>query len=278
MREYCDLHVHSVYSDGTCTPRQILEEARKLGLGAVALTDHNTLAGIPEFLEIAESTGVRAVPGVEISTAWKDKELHIVALLRDTGCVPALTALLEKTRQDKADCMGHLVEALEADVYLLDRSVLQVSHAGGSINRAHIAAELLRRGYVQSAGQAFDTILSPEGKYYKPPQRLDALQTVVYLKQLGCVAVLAHPLVSLSPGELEAFLEGGRAAGLDAMETRYSSYSPEQETLCGTLARRFALKESGGSDFHGSNKPDIRLAMGRGGLRVPLEFLEKLMQ
>ena len=146
----------------------------------------------------------------------------------------------------------------------------------GYINRAHIAAELTRNGYTVSIQEAFKKYLKPGGGYYTPPKRPDVFETIRFVKNLRGVAVLAHPFLNLEAAELECFLPKAVACGLDGMETFYSKYDAETTRMARSMATRFGLLESGGSDFHGDNKPDIRLGTGRGDLRIPMELLERL--
>ena len=148
--------------------------------------------------------------------------------------------------------------------------------AAGSINRARIAAEMVEKGYCESVKQAFSDWLSPKKGYYVPPLRPDAYETIRFIKSMGAVAVLAHPFLSLQEAELRAFLPEAAAGGLDGMEVYYSTYDGKTTALAKSIAAEFGLLESGGSDFHGENKPDIDLGSGKGNLRLPLTLLEEL--
>ena len=144
------------------------------------------------------------------------------------------------------------------------------------MNRAVIAADMVKQGYCASVKEAFAKWLDPELGYYVPPQRLDVFEAIRLLKSVGAVAVLAHPFLNLTAEELRVFLPQAVAAGLDGMETEYPSFDAETTALARSMAHEFGLLPSGGSDFHGANKPDIRLGYGRGELRVPKEVLDRL--
>jgi predicted metal-dependent phosphoesterase TrpH len=275
MTGFCDLHTHSVFSDGTFTPTELVAAAEALGLSAVALTDHNTIAGLSEFLEAGKGRTVETVPGVEFSTEYTGIELHILALYLKEEHFPAVTTMMEDFRIRKEKSNEDLVAALAKDGMVIDYEAVKAA-TGGYINRAHIAAELTRLGYAESIKAAFKGLLSPGAGYYTPPQRLDAYDAIRFIKSMGAVAVLAHPFLNLNETELRAFLPQAVAAGLDGMETLYPRYSPEETASAQSIAEEFGLLPSGGSDFHGDNKPDIALGTGTGELRVPCHFLDKL--
>ena len=155
----------------------------------------------------------------------------------------------------------------------LDYDAIKAKTPDGYVNRAVIAAEMLRLGYVDSVQQAFSRWLSPKHGYFVPPQRLDAFEAIRFIKSIGAVAVLAHPFLNLDEAGLREFLTEAKQAGLDGMEVRYPLFDREQTELAGAIAREFGLLPSGGSDFHGANKPHISLGTGRGELAVPNEWL-----
>ena len=276
MRRTCDLHTHSTFSDGTLTPTQLVEEAQRCGLAAIALCDHNTVAGLPEFLAAAEGTPVEAVPGIEFSTDYHGTELHVLGLFLKPESYGPITDLLEGFRARKDRSNAELVEALGRAGYRLDYEAIKAGTPNGQVNRAHIAAALMEHGHVSSVKEAFKTLLAPEHGYYRPPERLNVFDAIRFIKSIGSVAVLAHPFLNLEEEELRRFLPEAKLAGLDGMETLCSSYSEEITALAASIADEFELKHSGGSDFHGSNKPDVRLGKGKGNLCIPLKILEEL--
>ena len=167
----CDLHTHSVFSDGTYTPSEIIAEAKRLGL-IVALTDHNTAAGLPEFMDAAQKLGVTAVPGVEFSTEYKGKELHLLGFFVLPEHYAAVERMVREQHVLKEICNMELVERLNQAGYLIDYEKVKGRNPNGNANRAHMAAELLEQGYVTSIREAFDTILRDDGGFYVPPSRL----------------------------------------------------------------------------------------------------------
>lgn len=278
MERICDLHAHSYHSDGSFSPAQLLRMGKEAGLSALVLCDHNTVAGLPEFMEAAKDSCVEAVPGVELSTEYQGTELHILALFVRPEHYGTITRLMEDFHRRKEQSNIALVEALRGAGMDIDYDRIKQATQDGFVNRVHVAMEMIEKGYTSSVQEAFKTYLKPGGGYYTPPQRLDAFEAIRFIKSLGAVAVLAHPFLNLDEVELRAFLPEAVACGLDAMETMYSKYDAETTALAGALAREYGLLHSGGSDFHGSCKPDISLGTGRGELRIPYEFLEKLKQ
>lgn len=272
---YCDLHTHSFFSDGTASPGQLIREAARLGLSAIALTDHNTVAGLPDFLAAARASGVEAVPGCEFSTDYQGVELHILGLFIGPEHYETVTALLEKAQKEKQQSNIDLVAALNRAGYALDHAQI-CQRSNGQINRAHIAAALVEKGYFDDMQACFRGPLSAEQGFYRPPKRIGAYDCIRFIKSIGAVAVLAHPFLSLDEAALRAFLPQAVAAGLDGMEVAYSKYSPETTAAAHAVAEDFGLLPSGGSDFHGGNKPDIALGSGRGNLAVPSAWLEAL--
>ena len=272
----CDLHTHSVFSDGTYTPRELIAEAKRLGL-IIALTDHNTAAGLPEFMDAAEELGVTAVPGVEFSAEYNGKELHLLGLFVLAEHYGAIERMLREQHVLKEISNIELVERLNRAGYGIDYAKVKGRNSGGNANRAHVAAELMELGYVTSIREAFDTILSDDGGFYVPPARLPLTDVIGELRQMGVLPVLAHPLQELTEPELRELLPEAMAAGLVGMETMHASYTPEVMAIAGQIAAEFGLLPGGGSDFHGSVKPDISLGTGRGQLHIPAKIYSDLL-
>lgn len=272
----CDLHCHSVFSDGTFTPGEILDLADELKLGAVALTDHNTSRGLKSFVEDAKNHKVIAVPGCEFSTDFLGTELHIVGLFMPNDTWYDIESYVSLMRDRKVGSNHQLIERLNKAGYDITFDEVAASTSADTFNRAHVAAVLMKKGYVESVAMAFKTILSEEAGYYIPAKRLDSLGTVRFIKDCGGAAVLAHPFLNLDENGLKNFLGMAKDYGLDAIETRYSKFDKETTKRAQEIAEEFGILQSGGSDFHGANKPDISLGTGMGDLCVPFEFYEAL--
>ncbi len=275
--QLCDLHVHSNYSDGSFTPEEIVREAQTVGLSAVALTDHNTVAGLDTFLRAAEGTSLEAVPGIEFSTDYLDIELHVLGLfVREEHYAP-ITRITEEMQQRKMQSNLDLIAALNQSGYAVDYQTIKSCMPTGEPNRALIAAELTRLGYTPDIQSAFKTLLGTKCGYYHPPKRIDVFELIRFLRAIGVVPVLAHPFLNLKePEALRTFLAPAKECGLIGMEVLYSKFTPEQTKSAMEIADEFELLHSGGSDFHGENKPDIRLGVGRGDLQIPLGYLDAL--
>ncbi len=276
MAVFCDLHTHSTFSDGTDTPQQLLGKAEAMGLGAVALTDHNTVKGLPDFLKAAQGKKVRAIAGTELSADYNGTELHILGLFLHPEQFDAVTEKMEDYHRRKEQSNLDLVENLNRAGYSINYASIKEATPEGQVNRALIAAELLRLGYVESIKDAFKRLLRPECGYYTPPFRPSPAETVKFIKSLGAVAVLAHPLLNLDEAQLRRLLPELKKAGLDGMETIYSTYTPEETAIAKQVAEDFGLLHSGGSDYHGNNKPHIQIGVGQGSLAVPQELMTAL--
>lgn len=274
----CDLHTHSVFSDGTYTPTQLVEMAEKAALSAIVLSDHNTVDGLPEFLSAAQSRKVDAIPGAEFSVDYNGTELHLLALfIKETHFTP-ITALMDDFQKRKAQSNYDLIQALRKAGYDISYEEIQASTPNGKFNRAHIGAELTKKGYTGSIKEAFSTLLSPKHGYYKEPKRPTFWEMLAYIQSIGAVPVLAHPFLNLQEAALLEFLPKAAEAGLVAMECYYSSYDEATTEKALELAARFHLLPSGGSDFHGGNKPDIALGIGKGNLQIPYDWAMALKE
>ncbi len=278
MELCCDLHTHSVFSDGTYTPRQLLEEARQRQLAAIALTDHNTVAGLPDFLAAAEGQPVEAIPGVEFSTDYEGTELHILALYLKPEHFSHVTELMAQYHRRKEQSNIDLVEKLNQAGYHISYDKIKSSTPEGQVNRALIAAELTACGYTASVKEAFERLLRQKCGYYTPPQRFTPKEMLGIIQDLGAVSVLAHPYLNLKEAELRRFLEQAKTWGLQGMEVHYSTYDDATTRAALAAADDFGLLYSGGSDFHGKNKPDIQLGQGRGALTVPATWVSKIRE
>ena len=272
---YCDLHTHSLFSDGSCTPAELIAQAKELGL-TIALTDHNTVAGLPDFLAEAKKQGVRAIPGIEFSTLFRGRELHLVGLFVQSEDYAFLEGVAEKYQRLKDESNRKMVRQLNAAGYALDYQELLSRSPGGNLNRAHIASGLVEKGYVSSVQEAFEKLLDKNLPFYVPCERLQITDCIRMFRQRKIVSVLAHPLKDLTEAELRSCLPELVEAGLMALETHHSSCDDEAIVLATEIAEEFHLLPSGGSDFHGLAKPNIQLGLGKGNLRIPVSLLDDM--
>lgn len=275
MAKYCDLHTHSVYSDGTYTPAELIDAAITSGLSALALTDHNTVTGLQDFTEAAQGKPIEIVRGTEFTTAYEGTELHILGLFLQPESYSQINEYINKATILKEESNYRLIKKLRERGY--DITYVEILEGSkGHVNRANIAAELLKKGYINSIAEAFDTILSKSYGLYEPPERLSALGTISFIRSIGAVAVWAHPYFHMNFEQAEEFLPHAVESGLQGMETEYTLYDDETTKKAKEVCQRYGLLQSGGSDFHGTNKPDVLLGKGKGNLAIPYEFYEKL--
>lgn len=259
-----DLHAHSTASDGSLPPAAAVAAAHAAGLAALALTDHDTLAGIAEARRAADAVGLRLVPGVELSVHQGDVEVHLLGLhIRD---VDALQQSLELFRARRVDRARSIVARLNAlGIAITEEQVLAVA-AGGAVGRPHVAKALIAGGHVRDAREAFDRYLGAGKPAYVDKERLDIADGIAMIHGAGGIAVLAHP----GPEGRRERIEPLVAMGLDGLEVRHPSHSGEDIKRLAALAEFFGLVPSGGSDWHGA------MAGGRvlGAMQVPAEWLE----
>lgn len=278
MNKLCDLHTHSVFSDGTFTPTQLIEKANEMGLSAVALCDHNTVDGLPEFLQAGANSKAEAVAGAEFSVDYNGTELHLLGLCIPERAFSQLSDLMVEVNARKEQSNLDLIASLNRDGYCIDAAAIAAKTPKGKFNRAHIAAELTEKGYTPSVKHAFDTLLSKDTGYYKEPKRLTVWDMIKIIRPVGAIPVLAHPFLNLTESELLAFLPLAKERGLVGMECFYSTYDSALTQTSIRIAEYLDLACSGGSDFHGERKPDIMLGTGRGDLAVPYNCLRQLKQ
>ena len=276
--EYCDLHLHSYYSDGTESPEYLIREAKRLGLSYVALNDHNTVKGLDEFLALAEEQGIKAIPGIEFSVNYLGRELHLLAFGIDKKYFAEIEEKMDEYLRIRERTNREMVEALREGGYLIDYDDVYEKSGNGYINRSHIGKALVEKGYCSAVRDAFATLLSKESPYFRPRRYPDVFEMIEYIEKIGAVSILAHPFLQFDEDGLRAFLTEAKKHGLCGMETVYTEYDEKTTALAREMAAEFALLESGGSDFHGSTKPDVAFGVGFGDLRVPASFAEKIIK
>ncbi len=272
----CDLHTHSNFSDGTYTPIELVKEAECKNISALALCDHNTTKGLKEFKSASKNSKVKIVCGVEFSTAYREKELHILGLFIDEKYFDYLENILEKYADLKEQSNINLVKNLNNKGYDISYQEIKSKSPSGKINRANIASMLVEKGYVKSINEAFKTLLHKNFGLYVPPKKISSFEVIKLLDKIRAISVLAHPFLNLNEKELREFLPLAVKSGLNSMETFYSKYDKETTLKAVKIAEEFNLLQSGGSDFHGKNKPDIKLGIGKGNLKIPYSVYEKL--
>ena len=271
-----DLHTHTRASDGTDSPAQLMAKAAEADLKAIAITDHDTLAGLDEAAVAGRELGVELIRGCEVSTSTERGELHILGLWLPEQPEALLQelALLREKRGIRNEGIVRKLQDLGLDICM--EEVLAAAK-GESVGRPHIADVLLRKGYAKDIREVFKEYLGNYGKAYLPKEVLEPQRIVRLLSDLGATVSLAHPLLWKGPpGWLEAQVAHLKDCGLNAIEAWHSEHSEADVRTCLALAKRFDLGISGGSDYHGTNKPAIQLGRGYGGLRVGESVLDDL--
>jgi len=263
-----DLHIHSTASDGVLSPSQVVHTALRLGLTTIALTDHDTLAGIAEAQQAAEGTGLEVIPGVEINSEGEWGDLHFLGYYVDPEA-PVLRQRLEAMREARLSRARRMIERLAQMGMPLDWEEVRALAGGESVGRPHIARALVNRGYVTSTQEAFDRFIGNGGPAYVPRLRLTPPEVIDAIRQAGGVAVLAHPAYSGVMDRIPEFV----ALGLQGLEVYYPEHSPEEVETLLSLCRRYGLVATGGSDFH---SPDADEGAPLGSVFVPEEAVEGL--
>lgn len=277
---YIDLHVHSRSSDGSDTPSAIVEQAAAADLAAVALTDHDTVEGIAEFLEAASRfPGLEAIPGVEISTMFGNRELHIVGLFIDHAN-PVLCGFLEEMRKNRAVRNEAIRIKLNFLGYPLtwDDPALAAAGDTASVGRPHFARALMEKYGFPTLQAVFDKLLKRGCPAYVQRTLPDPVKAFDAVHAAGGITVWAHPVYRERNEHAWArrVMKRFSPLGLDAAEGYYSLFGPGETELVTRLAEQFGLALSGGSDYHGANTPAIRIGTGAGKLRVPETLLDGL--
>jgi 3',5'-nucleoside bisphosphate phosphatase len=271
-----DLHTHSTASDGSDPPSALMTLAARQNLSAIALTDHDTVEGLAEARAAAADAGVRLVQGCELSCEVGSATMHLLVyfLADEPGPLQDRLSGLQAARADRNRRIVGVLQDHGLDV-TLDEILAEAGD--GSVGRPHVAGVLLRKGYVSSVQEAFDQWLAKGRPAYLDRERLLPAEAIALAHASGAVAVLAHPTsLGFDGPELEHFVAGLAAAGLDGMECEYGRYSPELRGTLRAMAGRLGLAVTGGSDYHGRYKPDIELGSGLGDLAVPDDLLDAL--
>ena len=273
---YIDLHVHSNASDGTCTPEQLVDLAIEKNLAAFALTDHDSIDGLSPALAYAMTKNIEVIPGIELSTDYNGKDVHIVGLFIQHHN-PQFRDKLKEFCDSRDNRNKKMAQVLTDAGFPVNYEELAADYPGATITRAHFAKYMLAHGYIRTLNEAFEKYIGDTCPYYVPREKVTPADGVRLILNAGGVPILAHPvLYHMSEEELTELIVPLKAVGLVGIEALYPGYTEMEESMVRRLARKNGLLISGGSDFHGDNKPGLQMGSGYGGLKVPYELLSAL--
>ena len=266
---FVDLHLHTRYSDGTFTPRELVQHAARLGFAAIAVTDHDTLDGIPEALAAGKELGVEVIPGVEITSRVGTQELHMLAyLFGDSWRDASLRKVLDHATRVRRQRVEQFVSKLnELGVALTLDDVYACSDCG-TVGRPHVAMALRKRGYVSSVDEAFTRFLKRGKPAYVERYRMEAAEAIGHIKRAGGLAVIAHPGLNSLDERIHEMID----QGMDGIEVWHSRHSPAQVKHYLKMAESLGVCATGGSDCHGSARDGMLL----GEVKLPYERVEAL--
>ena len=272
-----DLHTHSLCSDGAQTPTDVVRTAAEAGLAAIALSDHDCIDGVQEAMDAGKALGVEVIPAVELS-AQSDTELHILGYFVDihNKKLQDMMAYALKVRDERQE---EVCRKLNEQGFDITMDELRKEANGKVLCRAHFAQIMVRKGYAESVKDAFNRYLSVGCYAYSNRQALTGPEAVSLIREAGGIAVAAHlHLIKMPDDQLKEYLKSLIPYGLDGVEGYYTDYTPNMEARYRGMAEELGLVISGGTDYHGANKPHISIGKGKGELEIPYSVLEGLRQ
>jgi len=276
--ELIDLHVHTTASDGSLSPSEVVRRANSLGLKAIAITDHDTVAGVEEALKEGESSKVEVIPGIELSVDVSKGTCHLLGYFidfKDKNLSKKLQ-LVQRAREERNLKMLKKLKELGIELTLEE---VKTFAKDGQLCRPHFALAMFKRGYVSSVDEAFERFLKKGGPAYVEKFRLSPKEAIRMILEAKGIPVLAHPFtLELEENQFEVFLKELREHGLKGIEAYYPDHTPEQTEVYERLGTKYGLLITGGTDFHGPPRDEIELGKGRGNLLIPYELLLKLKE
>ncbi len=275
MSRTIDLHTHSTASDGSFSPGELVRHAWENGLSAVALTDHDTVSGIEEALEMGKALGIEVIPGIEIGLEFKP-EMHMLGYFFNNS-YKKIGKVLDRLLNSREERNPRIIAKLNELGFNITMGDVRHNAGGSIIGRPHIAKALVDKGYVKDNNEAFEKYLASGKPAYFPKDKLTPAEGIGEILEAGGIPVLAHPIyLGMDYSRLDGLLADMKKAGLKGIEAYYTENRYEDTGNLLRLAIKHELIPTGGSDFHGSFKPDIEIGKGRGNLHVPYEVLESL--
>jgi predicted metal-dependent phosphoesterase TrpH len=277
--DYVDLHVHSAASDGSLSPRELVAEAKAQGMRAIALTDHDTIEGLEEALAAGAEMGLEVIPGIEISADHEPGSMHILGYFIDHRS-RQLDEQLQVLKQARAERNPQIIAKLQKLGLAITMAEVLAVTGGGQVGRPHIAQVLVNKGYVANFQEAFVKYIGNHGPAYVSKFRFAPRDAIAMITAAGGVAGLAHPftLEYSSTGHLKMILQQLRDWGLSAIEVYYPEHPPERQAQYKKLAQELGLLTTGGSDYHGVIKPEVKIGLVGPNQHVGYELVEKLRE
>lgn len=272
-----DLHVHSNISDGTFSPSELALYAKSKGLSAIALTDHDTISGVEECTQKGLDIGLIIVPGIEFAAEYAGREIHILGYYIDSKnhMLREKLKFIIESRKARNVIMLEKLNNLGLSITREDLTLDSPSEA--VFTRAHFATALYKKGYVKTRSEAFDKYIGRDCPAYVKRVRFTPEECIQAIHEAGGLAVVAHPnLYGFNPAEMNRMLKELTAIGLDGIETLYCTHSKEDVLELLGLCLKYRLFPTGGSDFHGDNKPGLDIGVGYGDLQIPYDILEAM--
>ena len=271
-----DLHTHTTWSDGSFTPTELMEWAHQHAIQALSITDHDTTDGLDEALAMSHSLAMDLIPGIEISTRFQEREIHVLGYFIDYQN-PIFQTRIRQLQSTRLTRIQAILQQLQHVGILISLDEVQQLAGSGSIGRPHVAQVLIRHGHASNFKEAFEKYLGTRGKAYVPREIPEAAEILRWIREAGGVAILAHPFwEGYRQEEINPACQRLVEQGLQGLEVFYGTFSAKQISFNLHLAKRFDLLVSGGSDFHGTYKPEIAIGKGKGALKVPQTALDKL--
>ena len=271
-----DLHVHTTASDGTLSPSDTVKHAKKMGIEAIAITDHDTISGIDEAMKTGDLVGVEVIPGIEISVDYNG-EMHILGFFINK--TEGFSKWLNEFRATRKDQNTKIIQMLNELGFNISFEEVEEFSKEGSIGRPHIASVLMKKGYVKSINEAFDKYIGAGKKAYVERVRISPKEGIDAILKAGGIPVLAHPkFLGLDENKLDNLLSQLKSYGLKGIEAYYSLNTSLETGLLLRLAIKHNLLVTGGTDYHGSIKPDIEMGIGLGDTKVNYSIVNKLKE
>jgi len=271
-----DLHTHTIASDGTCSPTEVVKLALQKNLSAIAISDHDSISGIEEAMAAVSNTPLEIIPAIELACDYNDKEIHMLGYFIDYTQDDFIGKLRE-LKSARFQRNLKMLEHLQKDGYHITLEQVQNGNPNAAVTRGNFAKALVDNGYANSIREAFDHFLCDHSKYYIKITHISCPEGIDMIQKAEGIPVLAHPfLYGFTIQELERLIVSLKRAGLKGLEVYHPTNDSEKRAQLKFLTDKYDLLPTGGSDFHGTNKKGIELGTGKGNMAVPYSLLQNL--